>query len=282
MDQLAAARQSPDAHGRAGDLVPQRTRTALPPTVAAAPNIAGHRPLLGAIVDVATVPGDVTDPLLWFLHDDHRQGREDHGFPRSGRRNRSRAKIGAAGVRAYGKVGAGPIAEICAGDEGRFRPGHEARVPEDRLSFIVDELNVGSRPVVVETDGAAWDQERDTSFVAAAQWRSRGPRPSAEDPREPNLSEVPGAEVASSAVILGYGGGGHVSRTLDVLSGDVLDAVARILSATRTYSTSRSARTIAAVSSRSAYARDRELATAHLKSAARTDGSVGRRTSAHT
>jgi hypothetical protein len=258
VERLAVARQSADAYGRAGDLV-LTDANGVSVTVAAAPNIAGHRPLLGAIVDVATTPGDVTDPLLWF----RTTTLDENGKTKDAQERTPQpftCDDGGAGVRAYGKVGAGLTAEICAGDEGRFRL--DTRLESLKSgAFIVDELNVGSRPVVVDADGAAWEEEHDTRFVATAHG---GVALLIQAPKihvSRTFSRF-GAEVFPSAVILSYGGGTHVARTLDVVRGDVLDAVARVPSATRTVDVMFGADHGGELSLRDAA--NRELATAHV------------------
>jgi hypothetical protein len=258
VETLGAARTSPDAYGRAGDLV-LKDPDGPSITIGAAPNIAGHRPLLGAIVDVATEPGDVPDPLIWFRT--VTVGEKDVVTDLAARPPQpSTCEDGAPGVRVLGPLGTGLTTTACIGGKGRF----ELTTTLETLptgSSLADEVNVGSLPVVVARDGAAWDMEHDTSFMA---FGYGGTAVLLEAPHmhvARTFSHF-GAETFPSPVLVRYGGDKTISRRLHVLAGDVLDALGRLPEATRTLDVTFGADRGGDVSVRDAA--DRELATGHV------------------
>jgi hypothetical protein len=230
---LDAPRKSPDASARAGDLVLSSPEGASI-TIVAAPNVAGHRPLLGAIVDVATEPGDVSDPLVWF------RTKVSGGPP--GRDGGAELPVrspqpfdcegGGSGVRSYGGFGVlGLTEEICAG-RGRvfFLRTTLTSLPDG--AAIADEINVGSLPVVVSHDGAAWDAEHDTTFLAFAHGGT-AVLLEADTMHVSRTFSHFGAEVFPSPVLATYGHQETARRTLHVVRGDVLHALAELRAAPR-------------------------------------------------
>ncbi|HVU03465.1 MAG TPA: CehA/McbA family metallohydrolase [Polyangiaceae bacterium] len=225
---LEAPRRADDAYGRASDLVLSGV-DGTSVTIAAAPDVAGHRPLLGAIVDVATVPGDVPDPLIWLrtvfvdpggVHD--LPVRPPQPFECDG---------GAAGVREYGALGVALTTEVCVGDRGLFR----LSTKYDSLpagGAVADEVNVGSLPVVVAHDGAAWNEERDTPYFAF----SHGGTAVLVESDGMHVSRTFshfGAETFPSPVVARYRPERVARRTLRVARGDVLTAIGLLPSANR-------------------------------------------------
>ena len=133
-------------------------------TIAASPNIAGHRPLLR--LDRGRVGGavrDVFDPLIG-LQTALARCREGTltGALRANAAAVPNVKNGATGVPRVRRVRSRASAtEACASDSRRAsRSPHHGHVAPRRGASVVDELNVASHPVVVDGDGAAWDAEQ--------------------------------------------------------------------------------------------------------------------------
>jgi hypothetical protein len=162
VERLAAPRLAPDAYGRAGDLI-LRGSDGMALTVVATVDIAGHRPLCGSVVDVAAERGDLTDPLIWFRTTtlDSTGALAESGWRTP---QPSTCKAGGAGVRGNGALGTGLSQEICVTDAGAFEFTTMADTLRDG-SYVVDELNVGSLPVLTG-HGALIDGEVDGTFVA--------------------------------------------------------------------------------------------------------------------
>jgi hypothetical protein len=230
VSRLEAPRRSPGAHARAGDLVLTGPEGAAV-TIAAAPNIAGHRPLLGAIVDVATTQGDVSDPLQWFRT-------KISGGPGGGGELPVRppqpfeCEGGEGGVRAYGSLGVGLTASVCA-ERGRAFLVSTTLTSLPEGASVADEINVGSLPVIVAHDGAEWDTEHATKFLAFA-YGGTAVLLEADTMHVSRTFSHFGAETFPSPVLVRYGTGTKVQRTLHVVRGDVLDALGELRTATRT------------------------------------------------
>lgn len=228
VEHLTLPRVSPDAQGRAGDLV-LRAPGGASLTIAASPDIAGHRPLLGAIVDVAMGPGDSSDPLIWL----RTTTRDGAGAVAELAERPPQPFIcadGSTGVRGYGALGVGLTAETCVEGASGFTLSTTVSSLSDRSS-IVDELNVGSLPVLT-LHGPLTGGEVDTPFVA---FGGKGIAALLEAPRMHAGRPVSGsgAEAFPSPVIVRYGGDKTVSRKLRLLRGDALDAIALLSVATR-------------------------------------------------
>lgn len=230
VETLVAPRKSDDAAGRAGDLV----LTGLGgewATVAAAPPLAGHVPLLGGIVDVGvgTATADVSDPLIWFRT--ITAGGQDEVSPIEIHAPQPfECRNGAPGVRALG-LASGFTNEICVAEGGGFRLASTLNSLKEGAS-LADWINVGSLPFVVDGDGSAWDMEHDTGFVAFAR---AGTAVLLTAPRmhvSRTFSHF-GAETFPSPVIVRYGGDTTIERSLAVVRGDVLSALALLPNANR-------------------------------------------------
>lgn len=221
VESLDRSRHSPDAQGRAGDLV-LRDPSGAALTVAAVPNVPGHRPLLGAIVDVASSGGDVSDPVIWWRT--VRADPADHLMELGTRAPQEfRCKDGSYGVRTFGALGAGFNSEVCPLGDGRFSLSTTVTSIGD-TAMIADEINVGSTPVVVATDGAEWDTEHDTPYLAFAEAGTAVLLESNRMHVSRTFSHF-GAETFPSPVVVRYGPGETVKRTLHVTRGDVLHAL---------------------------------------------------------
>jgi hypothetical protein len=230
VERLAAPRLAPDAYGRAGDLI-VRAPDGVALTVVATVDIAGHRPLCGSVVDVAAERGDVTDPLIWFrtttLDSTGALGEPGWRTPQP-----FTCKGGGAGVRGNGALGTGLTQEMCVTDAGSF----EFTTTADTLregSYVVDELNVGSLPVLT-SHGAIVEGEVDGTFVA---FGDKGVGVLLEALHVHAMRSVSrfGAEVFPAPVVLRYGESKTVSRKVRVVRGDALEAVARLSTANRVF-----------------------------------------------
>ncbi|HEX4336367.1 MAG TPA: CehA/McbA family metallohydrolase [Polyangiaceae bacterium] len=230
VERLEGPRLAPDAYGRAGDLV-LRAPGGASLTVAAEPDIAGHRPLLGAVVDVGVDPGDVTDPLIWLRTTtlDSKGSVMDSTWrsPQS-----FTCKEGGAGARSYGAIGSGLTQEICVANTGLFRFTTSINSLAAGAA-LVDELNPGTLPVVV-SHGVFIDGDAETDFVAFSDKGIGVMIESAHMHATRSVSRF-GAEIFPSPVVLRYTGGTSVARFLYVVRGDALEAVSRLASAKRVF-----------------------------------------------
>jgi hypothetical protein len=233
VERLGSPRLAPDAYGRTGDLV-VRAPGGASLTAVTAPDIAGHRPLRGAVVDVGVERGDATDPLIW-LRTTTIDGAENVAEPGWRSPQPFTCKEGGAGVRAYGAIGSGLSQEICVVNAGSFRFATTVGSLAEG-SAIADELNAGTLPVVVG-NGALVEGEARTDFVA---FGSKGIGVLIESPRMRASRTVSrfGAEVFPAPVLIRYAGGTSVERYLHVVRGDSLDAIATLASANRVFDVS--------------------------------------------
>jgi len=230
VEPLGAPRLAPDAYGRVSDLV-LRAPGGASLTVVVAPDIAGHRPLRGAVVDVAVERGDVTDPLIW-LKTTTLDGSGALTEPRWRSPQPFTCKEGGAGVRAYGALGTSLTQEICVANTGLFR--FETTVGSlPPGGALVDELNVGSLPVAV-SHGVLVEGEAETDFAA---FGDKGIGVLIEAPHTHASRTVShfGEEVFPAPVVLRYQGGTSVSRYVHVVRGDAFTAIATLGSANRTF-----------------------------------------------
>ena len=229
VDRLAAPRYSADADGRAGDIVVHGTEGAI--TIASAPPLPGHRPLVGAIVDASPLPGDVSDPLV-YLRPTFAGGPKDGAELALSPPREAPCDGGRAGVRIVGLLGVSLTERICATPSGGFELATTASGGEG--AAIADELNIGSLPVVIDEVGSLWDEERDTSFIAVAHAGTALLLESAGMHLRRSFSRF-GAEVFPSPVLVRYRGDGSATRRFTALSGDVLTAIARVETASRVF-----------------------------------------------
>ena len=230
---LAMQRREPRSHGRPGDLVVRGTDgTSI--TVAAAEDAPGHPPLRGAILDlgVAATDQDSPDPIVtlrtsWIDAAHHAHVLLAHSVVAV------RCDHASAGVRATG-IADGVQLEtvICPRPHGDFNVVTRALSSLPAGAVLGDELDVGASAVLVDRMGEDWADTATTRFVAA---HEGGIAFAIEAPRievtrvDPRLS----AEVSPESIQLRYGRSAIV-RTMHVVAGDALDAVARVSTATRT------------------------------------------------
>ncbi|HEX4473504.1 MAG TPA: CehA/McbA family metallohydrolase [Polyangiaceae bacterium] len=226
---LSAPRRAPDAYGRAGDLLLEGPEGATL-TIGAAPNLAGHRPLLGAIIDALPNDSDDSDPLIWFRTVTATAKDEVSDLPVRSPQPFS-CDGGAPGVRELGAYGQTVTTQICAEPRGRF--GIHTSVAElAEGSSLVDEINVGSLPVVVDKDGSTWEAEHDTTFVAF----DHGGVAMLLEARRMHVSRTFshfGAETFPSPILVRYGAEPKIARTLTVVAGDVLTAISLLPASSR-------------------------------------------------
>jgi hypothetical protein len=230
VQRLRVNRDSADAHGREDDWV-LRTDGGTSITVVATPALNGHRPLVGAIVDVATVPGDVPDPLI-YLRPTFAGGSRDGADLTMAPPQAAACSDGRAGLRTVGLLGLTYSQHICAVAEGRFEISTEAA--GDEGSAIADELNIGSLPVVISRVGSLWDEQADTSFIAVAQGGTAVLLESSGMHLRRSFSHF-GQEVFPSPVLVRYRGDTTATRTLGVFAGDPLTAVSHAKESSRRF-----------------------------------------------
>ncbi|MEZ4406893.1 MAG: CehA/McbA family metallohydrolase [Polyangiales bacterium] len=219
---LADSRHAPHADGRAGDLVIETDRD-LRVTVAAQPDVEGHRPMRGAVVDVARGEGDVSDPLLWWRPVWVGRGAVAHPFVAE-RVSAHRCARGAAGVRAEGSTdGVRFTVDVCA-----TRGGVETRVQTEGLppdAALFDELNPGSATVLIDGQGEGWEGTFPTRSVVLAE-RGLALRFASESPAPATRQRVHIAGETFPAAVRWQAAGAGYTHTVTVLRGDALDALA--------------------------------------------------------
>jgi hypothetical protein len=230
IERLATPRLAPDAYGRAGDVV-LRSPGGAAITVVTAPDIPGHRPLRGAVVDIAVDRGDNTDPLMW-LRTTTMGTTGEPAEPGWRSPQPFVCSEGGAGARAYGPIGTGLTQEICVVNSGLFRFSTSVGSAA-KDAVLVDELNPGTLPVIVST-GLFVEGELDTDFVA---FGAKGMGALIEAPHVHASRTVSrfGAEVFPSPVLLRYGAGSSALRYFRVVRGDALTAIAMLASAKRVF-----------------------------------------------
>ncbi|HVW27013.1 MAG TPA: CehA/McbA family metallohydrolase [Polyangiaceae bacterium] len=230
VERLTAPRLAPDAYGRAGDLV-LRSPGDASLTVVSAPDIPGHRPLLGAVVDIAVERGDTTDPLIWLKTTTLNPAGE-LAEPAWRSPQPFTCSEGGAGARAYGPIGTGLTQEICVVNAGLFRFSTSIGSAA-KAAVLVDELNVGTLPVVVGR-GVLIDGDADTDFVAFGD-KGMGALVEAPHMHASRTASRFGEEVFPAPVVLRYGEGTSALRYFHVVRGDALAAVATLSSANRVF-----------------------------------------------
>lgn len=222
LERLAHARRAPRAAGREGDWVLRGTNgTAL--TFADA-NLPKHRPLRGALVDFSVGRRDRTDPLLWF-----RPGWIDG-------RGQMHPLVatevlpavcghGVQGLRARGVVDDVRLDTlVCPLSKGRYRFETIADgLP--RRAIVADDLSPGSAPVLTDRTGGHWDGTVKTRWLASTEGRLSYLLDTGPVTVQRKLVRISG-EVFNAPIAIKYVGR-RVVRTVHVLEGDQLDAVAR-------------------------------------------------------
>jgi hypothetical protein len=231
VERLAAPRRSADAEGRAGDVILHGDTAAI--TVVAAPPVPGLRPLTGAIVDIATQGGDVPD-FLQYLRPTFAGGPKDSAELPLTAPQPAQCDGGRAGIRIVGKLGLSLDETLCASGGGRFEILTTTSGPPPDGAAFADELNVGSLPVVTARVGSAWDTQQETPFIAVAYGGTALLLESSGMHLRRSFSRF-GEELFPSPVLVRYRGAESASRSLTVLAGDVLTAVARAQGSSRAF-----------------------------------------------
>jgi hypothetical protein len=159
---LDRARLADHAYGRVGDLRLVAGGVAL--TVAARPDAPGHRPLMGAVVDVDRAADDRPDPLLWWRPTWVDAAARPHPMV-AALVDLARCPNGSTGVVRTATVdGVSLRSHLCALGPGRFRVRTTARdLPQG--ASLADDINPGTAAVRVEGHDAAWEGTAPTAWV---------------------------------------------------------------------------------------------------------------------
>lgn len=221
---LAAPRLAPHAWGRAGDLQLRAPGATL--TLASGDDLAGHRPLRGAVLDARNDDRDRADPLLWWrplwvdaLGRSH-VAVASEVIP-------TRCAGGFAGVRAVATVdGVRLDTRLCVVGARRFRATTEATglPPGARLG---DEVNPGSAATLAEGAGEAWEGTRATHFLALVE-HDTALVFTARDEATARRALVHIATETFPAPVVWTQAGARFVRELEVLRGDQVDALAAL------------------------------------------------------
>ncbi|MFO0625802.1 MAG: CehA/McbA family metallohydrolase [Polyangiales bacterium] len=221
---LAADRLAVHADGARGDLA-LRDAAGATLTVSTGETLPGHRPLRGAVVDARPDGDDAPDPLLWW--------RPAVIDPRGAARPLLASSVRAVrcgrghGVEVRGDVGDARIVHrVCALGDGRFRAVTEvAGLPAGHA--LGDEINPGSATVLVQGRGQGWEGEVPTRTVILAERGVALVFASTSDAlARRGLVHI--AAETFPAPVRWSTTGARWTRTLQVLRGDALDALAHV------------------------------------------------------
>jgi hypothetical protein len=162
LEVLDRARLADHAYGRPGDLRLVAGDVAL--TIAARPDAPGHRPLMGAVVDVDRGPDDRPDPLLWWRPTWVDASARLHPMV-ADLVDLARCPDGSTGVvRTAAVDGVALRSHLCALGPGRFRVRTTARdLPAG--ATLADDINPGTAAVRVEGHDAAWEGTAPTRWI---------------------------------------------------------------------------------------------------------------------
>lgn len=228
--ELTATSAFEDALGRRGDLALVSSSGAR--LVFATNEEPPHtRPIRGAVVDIGFTQ-DQADPLLWW-----RVGitdGEQHFTPMvASRVARMTCDNGSAGVRITGELAQreGSLrleTHACVGNTGHFTV--ESRITRGTLppgSKLTDELNTGTTELFVAERGSQWDESALTRWVAFAAHNVGAVFAFAQNQTIQRKVIRVGPEIIRTESTVQWEGT-SVTRTLNVVRGDVLDAVATL------------------------------------------------------
>ncbi len=227
---LAGPRRAPRAGGRAGDLVLRGARGEVL-VVAAAPDLPGHLPQRGAVLDVHVDAGDRTDPLLWWM-----PGVIDAegGFHTVAVSSVEPAPCGdgRAGVRVEGTWGPVRVERWhCASRDGGFELRTRALTALPAGARLGEEIIVGKGLASLNRVRGEWQGGGPNDFLAVAEGgvaaMLSGPAMRARQGGDDG-----GAEVLPIPVRVWHEGA-EARETLRVRGGDVFDALGLAPGATR-------------------------------------------------
>ncbi len=219
---LAASRHEPHAWARAGDLVLRGASAQF--TVAAGEDLAGHRPLRGAVLDARNDGDDRSDPLLWWrpLWVDAR-GRSHVAVAQGV--TTVRCANGAVGVRAVAEVDDVRLdTQLCITGPRSLRAVTEAVGLPDGAR-LGDEVNPGSATALVWGRGPAWEGEVSTRVLALVEHDTAMVFRAA-DEGTARRALVHIATETFPAPIVWTQSGARLVRDVEVLRGDAVDALA--------------------------------------------------------
>lgn len=195
-------------------------------TLASTPDLPGHRPLRGAIVDVHPDGSDAPDPLLWWRPAIITAEGKAHGLVATSVAA-ERCEDGAQGVIVRGTVDGARIEHrVCPeGADGVVLTTHAEGIPTG--SRLGDEVNPGSASVILDTHGERWEgefasrsmvlAERGVALVLTAH---NGERP------EARRHFVRIAAESFPSPVVWVSTGATFVRHARVLRGDVFDGIA--------------------------------------------------------
>lgn len=213
---LDRARLADHAYGRVGDLRLVAGGVAL--TVAARPDAPGHRPMMGAIVDVDRGPDDLPDPLLWWRPTWIDSASRGHPMV-AAMVDIARCPDGSAGVVRTATIdGVSLRSQLCALGPGRFRVRTTARdLPPG--ATLADDLNPGSASVRVDGRDEGWEGTTPTGWIELTERGTtlRFETASATDARR-NLVHIAGETFP--AAVTWMANGATSDRTLIVRAAD--------------------------------------------------------------
>lgn len=235
---IEAPRTTPHAYARKGDWTlggSDGTRLSF----AATDDAPGHRPLRGSVVDVdATADGvDEGDPLLWLKTGWRGADGAFHWAPRPVVQKLACASEGRAsdGIAIDADVdGVKLRTQWCAHEKGVYSATTRAEGLAAGAS-VVDEVNPGTAPPIIDRLGSEWEGEVETRFLAFAEHGTAvtiEPAGSGKTYAVRKRVRIAG-EVFPSAVSLAYPAGPSAVRTLRVARGDALTALAGFSKASR-------------------------------------------------
>ncbi|WP_394828832.1 CehA/McbA family metallohydrolase [Pendulispora albinea] len=229
---LDMAPTAPRAYARRGDLILHGSSgTSL--TVAAAPDLPGHRPLRGAIVDVGIDGAKGSDPLLWWRAGWVDAGQKLHPLVASAVSASRCAEpgIGQEGVRIEGDVDGVHLAtDLCALADGRYRVRTVATgLPPNAV--LADDLNTGIVDVAIDQLGAEWEGDSATRFLVLSGY-GIGVAIEAPAMRARSKRIRIAGEIFPAPIAVLYEGA-EATRTVHVVRGDAFDALAALPFSTR-------------------------------------------------
>ena len=223
LEVLDRARLADHAYGRVGDLRLVAGDVAL--TVSARPDAPGHRPLLGAILDVDRGADDRPDPLLWWRPAWIDAAGRAHPLVAT-TVDLARCADGSPGVvRAAVVDGVALRSHLCALGPGRFRARTTARdLPPG--ATLGDDINPGSAAVRVEGRDEGWEGTTPTGWIELTEHGTTLRfETAAVAPARRNLVHIAGETFPAAVTWLGPPGASS-ERTLTVRAADPVAAPA--------------------------------------------------------